>query len=93
MLALARAFIGRPWLLRLDEPSLGLSPIMVGSVYEVIREIAARGTAILLVVQNVALALSVAARGYVFAGGVITAQGDSAGLSRDEAVRQAYQGG
>ncbi len=92
MLAMARALMSRPKLLLLDEPSMGLSPIMVERIFEVIREIAAQGVTILLVEQNVRQALSVADRGYVMESGRI-AFGDSArALLQDDRVMAAYLG-
>ena len=93
MLAMARALMSRPKLLLLDEPSMGLSPIMVERIFEVIREIAAQGVTILLVEQNVRQALSVADRGYVMESGRIVL-GDAADrLLQDERVVAAYLGG
>ncbi len=93
MLAMARALMSRPKLLLLDEPSMGLSPIMVERIFEVIRDIAAQGVTILLVEQNVRQALSVADRGYVMESGRIVL-GDAADrLLLDERVVAAYLGG
>jgi branched-chain amino acid transport system ATP-binding protein len=93
MLAMARALMSRPKLLLLDEPSMGLSPIMVARIFEVIRDIAAQGVTILLVEQNVRQALSVADRGYVMESGRI-AFGDAAQvLLQDDRVMAAYLGG
>ncbi len=93
MLAMARALMSRPRLLLLDEPSLGLSPILVQTIFEVIRDISARGTTILLIEQNARQALAVAARGYVLEVGRIAHQGAAADLAASEAVRAAYLGG
>ncbi len=92
MLALGRALMSRPQLLLLDEPSMGLAPIMVQRVFEVIRRVAAEGVTILLVEQNARLALSVAARGYVMESGAITLAGEAAALLADPKVREAYLG-
>ncbi len=93
MLAMSRALMSRPKLLLLDEPSMGLSPIMVERIFEVIRDIATQGVTILLVEQNVRQALSVADRGYVMESGRIVL-GDSADkLLLDERVAAAYLGG
>ena len=92
MLAMARALMSRPRLLVLDEPSMGLSPIMVGRIFEVIREVHGRGTTVLLVEQNARLALQAADRGYVMDSGLIT-MSDSAGRMLDDPrVRAAYLG-
>ena len=93
MLAIARALMSRPRLLLLDEPSLGLSPKLVQTIFEVIRDISARGTTILLIEQNARQALAVAARGYVLEVGTIAHAGAAAELAASEAVRAAYLGG
>ena len=93
MLAIARALMSRPRLLLLDEPSLGLSPKLVQTIFEVIRDISARGTTILLIEQNARQALAVAARGYVLEVGAIAHAGAAAELAASEAVRAAYLGG
>ena len=93
MLAIARALMSRPRLLMLDEPSLGLSPILVQTIFGVIREINASGTTILLIEQNARQALSVANRGYVLEVGRIVYSDTSANLMASEAVRAAYLGG
>ncbi|HUY60966.1 MAG TPA: ABC transporter ATP-binding protein, partial [Candidatus Dormibacteraeota bacterium] len=82
----------RPRLLMLDEPSLGLAPLVSGRIFEVVREIAASGIAILLVEQNVHRALQVAGRGYVLELGRIVLQGSSAELLADDHIRLAYLG-
>jgi branched-chain amino acid transport system ATP-binding protein len=92
MLAMARALMARPTMLIMDEPSMGLSPVMVEKIFEVIREVSGRGVTILLVEQNARLALQVSARGYVMDSGLITASAASADLLNDPAVRQAYLG-
>jgi len=92
MLAIGRALMGRPKLLLLDEPSMGLAPLMVEKVFEVVRAVAAEGMAILLVEQNARLALEVSARGYVMESGLITLADRSAALLADPRVRSAYLG-
>jgi branched-chain amino acid transport system ATP-binding protein len=93
MLAVARGLMAKPKLLLLDEPSLGLAPVIVQQLFATIREIHARGTTILLVEQNAHMALSVAARGYVLETGSMTVEGTTAQLLDNEAVRAAYLGG
>jgi branched-chain amino acid transport system ATP-binding protein len=92
MLAIARALMTRPKLLLLDEPSMGLAPLMVAKIFEIVREIAQRGVTILLVEQNAKLALELASRGYVMESGAITLAGESAKLLADPRVREAYLG-
>jgi branched-chain amino acid transport system ATP-binding protein len=92
MLAIARAMMGRPRLLLLDEPSMGLAPLMVQKIYETIAAIAAEGVTILLVEQNANLALQVSKRAYVMESGVITLAGTSAELAENPQVRAAYLG-
>jgi branched-chain amino acid transport system ATP-binding protein len=92
MLAMARALMGEPKLLLLDEPSMGLAPMMVQKIFEVVRDIAGRGVTILLVEQNALLALEVAHRGYVMESGTITLSGASKALLSDARVREAYLG-
>jgi len=92
MLAMARALMGRPRLLLLDEPSMGLSPILVDKIFEVIRAVSATGTTILLVEQNARLALGCADRGYVMESGRITLTNSAAALLEDPRVRSAYLG-
>jgi|LauGreDrversion4_2_1035121.scaffolds.fasta_scaffold272835_2 branched-chain amino acid transport system ATP-binding protein len=93
MLAMARALMGRPKLLLLDEPSMGLAPMMVAQIFEVIKDIAQQGVTILLVEQNVRQALAVADRGYVMESGRIVLQDTADQLLNDERVREAYLGG
>ncbi len=93
MLAMARALMGRPKLLLLDEPSMGLAPIMVERIFEVVRTVAQQGVTILLVEQNVRQALSVATRGYVMESGRIVLQDTAASLLQDARVVEAYLGG
>jgi len=85
--------MSRPRLLLLDEPSLGLSPILVQTIFGVIREINARGTTVLLVEQNARQALAIASRGYVLEVGTIVHEDTAANLMASEAVRSAYLGG
>ncbi|HTJ94605.1 MAG TPA: ABC transporter ATP-binding protein [Pararobbsia sp.] len=92
MLAMARAIISRPKLLLLDEPSMGLSPIMVEKIFEVVREISKEGLTVLLVEQNAKLALQAATRGYVMDSGTITMSGDAKQMLDDPKVRAAYLG-
>ena len=92
MLAMARALMSHPELLLLDEPSMGLSPIMVEKIFEVVRNVSAQGTTILLVEQNAKLALQAATRAYVMDSGIITMSGDAARMLDDPRVREAYLG-
>ena len=92
MLAIGRALMSKPKLLLLDEPSLGLAPLIVKQIFEIIQQINADGTTILLVEQNAQIALQVTDRGYVMETGEITIEGASADLLADERVRQAYLG-
>ena len=92
MLAIGRALMGRPKLLLLDEPSMGLAPLMVEKVFEVIRAVAAEGVTIFLVEQNARLALQTCSRGYVMESGEITLADTAANLLADPRVRAAYLG-
>jgi branched-chain amino acid transport system ATP-binding protein len=92
MLAIGRALMSRPRLLLLDEPSMGLAPIMVDRIFEVIRHIAAEGVTMLLVEQNARLALEASRRAYVLESGLVSLAGDAASLLHDPQVRQAYLG-
>jgi branched-chain amino acid transport system ATP-binding protein len=92
MLALGRALMGRPQLLLLDEPSMGLAPLMVQKIFETLRSIAAEGMTVLLVEQNAKLALEVSQRGYVIDSGSIILSGTGAALLADARVRSAYLG-
>jgi len=92
MLAMGRALMARPKVLLLDEPSMGLSPIMVDKIFEVVADIHQRGTTILLVEQNASRALQLADRGYVMDSGEVTMSGDAKQLLDDPKVRAAYLG-
>jgi len=92
LVAMARALMSRPKLLMLDEPSMGLAPMMVAKIFETIKEISAQGVSILLVEQNAKLALEAAQRGYVLESGTITLSGDAKELLGSEAVQRAYLG-
>jgi branched-chain amino acid transport system ATP-binding protein len=92
MLAMGRALMARPQLLLLDEPSMGLSPIMVDKIFEVVKEVSEQGVTVLLVEQNASRALSIADRGYVMESGLITLTGPAEQLLHDPAVRAAYLG-
>jgi branched-chain amino acid transport system ATP-binding protein len=92
MLAMARALMSRPKLLLLDEPSMGLAPIMVEKIFEVIREVSKQGVTILLVEQNVKQALSIATRGYVMESGRLVLHDRAEQLLQDPRVMQAYLG-
>ena len=93
MLAMGRALMSRPRLMMLDEPSMGLAPILVEQVFEIIRSLHAAGTTILLVEQNAQMALSIADRAYVLENGQITLSGTGAELAQSEKVQKAYLGG
>ena len=92
MLAMARALMSHPTLLLLDEPSMGLAPIMVEKIFEVIRDVSKQGITILLVEQNAKLALQAAHRGYVMDSGLITMTGDANAMLNDPRVQAAYLG-
>jgi branched-chain amino acid transport system ATP-binding protein len=92
MLAIGRALMGRPRLLLLDEPSMGLAPLMVERIFEVIRTIAAEGVTLLLVEQNARLALEASHRGYVLEGGTVALQGVASELLHNPRIREAYLG-
>ncbi|MBP8285990.1 MAG: ABC transporter ATP-binding protein [Rhodoferax sp.] len=92
MLAMGRALISRPKVLLLDEPSMGLSPIMVDKIFEVVREVYAQGVTVLLVEQNASRALAIADRGYVMDSGLITMTGEGKTMLTDPKVRAAYLG-
>jgi branched-chain amino acid transport system ATP-binding protein len=92
MVAMARAMMGNPHVLLLDEPSMGLAPLLVETIFETIKELNKQGTTILLVEQNARMALGIAHRGYVLQTGEIRLQGDAARLRDDEEVRKTYLG-
>ena len=92
MLAMARALMSRPKVLLLDEPSMGLSPIMVDKIFEVVKDVASQGVTILLVEQNASRAMGIADRGYVMESGAVTMNGDAKQLLSDPRVRAAYLG-
>jgi branched-chain amino acid transport system ATP-binding protein len=92
MLAIARALMAQPKLLLLDEPSMGLAPLMVAKIFDIVRDIASRGVTILLVEQNARLALELAGRGYVMESGVITIAAEAKSLLVNSKVREAYLG-
>jgi branched-chain amino acid transport system ATP-binding protein len=93
MLAMGRALMSRPQLLMLDEPSMGLAPILVQEIFDIVKELNEQGTTILLVEQNASMALSIADRGYVLETGTITKTGTGQELLHDDDVRKAYLGG
>jgi branched-chain amino acid transport system ATP-binding protein len=93
MLAIGRALLSRPRLLLLDEPSMGLAPLIVEQIFEVIQQVKNEGVTVLLVEQNANLALAFAERGYVMESGVVTLAGSGAELLSDARVRAAYLGG
>ncbi|MCL2342500.1 MAG: ABC transporter ATP-binding protein [Firmicutes bacterium] len=93
MLAMGRALMSRPKLLMLDEPSMGLSPILVDQIFEIIADLHKEGATILLVEQNAQMALTVASRAYVLETGVIVIEGTGEELSQSDAIRKAYLGG
>ena len=92
LLAMGRALMSRPKVLLLDEPSMGLSPIMVDKIFEVVRDVSARGVTILLVEQNASRARGIADRGYVMESGIVTMNGPAKELLNDPRVRAAYLG-
>ena len=93
MLAMGRALMSKPKLLMLDEPSMGLAPILVEQIFDIIKELHAAGTTILLVEQNAQMALSIADRAYVLGTGKITISGPAVEVLADDRVREAYLGG
>jgi branched-chain amino acid transport system ATP-binding protein len=92
MLAMGRALMSRPHILLLDEPSMGLSPLMVDKIFEVVHEVSAQGVTVLLVEQNASRALHIADRAYVMESGLITLSGAASDLLHDPKVREAYLG-
>jgi branched-chain amino acid transport system ATP-binding protein len=93
MLAIARALMARPKLMLLDEPSMGLAPILVEQIFQIVRDINATGTTVLLVEQNALMALGLAQRGYIMQTGEIVLSDASAALARNPEVKKAYLGG
>jgi branched-chain amino acid transport system ATP-binding protein len=93
MLAIARALMARPKLIMLDEPSIGLSPLLVAEVAKIVQEVNRQGIGVLLVEQNCRMALELATRAYVLEQGVIALEGEAAGLASDERVQSCYLGG
>ena len=93
MLAMGRALMSKPRLLMLDEPSMGLAPILVQEIFNIIKSLHETGTTVLLVEQNARMALSVADRAYVLETGRVSMSGDAADLANDDRVKQAYLGG
>lgn len=93
MLAMGRALMSKPRLLMLDEPSMGLAPILVQEIFNIIKSLHDTGTTVLLVEQNARMALSVADRAYVLETGRVSMSGDAADLANDDRVKQAYLGG
>ena len=92
MLAMGRALMSKPRLILMDEPSMGLSPIFVNEIFDIIKQVSASGTTVLLVEQNAKKALSIADRGYVLETGKIVKEGKASDLLNDEAVKKAYLG-
>ena len=92
MLAMARAMMSKPKILLLDEPSMGLSPIFVNEIFDIIQEVSASGTTVLLVEQNAKKALSIADRAYVLETGNIALEGDAKVLMNDDSIKKAYLG-
>ena len=93
MLAIGRALMGRPKMLLLDEPSMGLSPLLVGEIFKIISDVNESGVTVLLVEQNAKKALEIADRAYVLETGKIVMSGDTLELADNEEVRKAYLGG
>ena len=93
MLAMGRALMSKPRLLLLDEPSMGLAPILVDEIFSIIQRINKAGTTVLLVEQNAYKALSIADRAYILETGLVTKSGDAGELAKDNAVKAAYLGG
>ena len=92
MLAMGRALMSKPRIILMDEPSMGLSPIFVNEIFDIIKQVSASGTTVLLVEQNAKKALSIADRGYVLETGKIVKEGNASDLLNDEAVKKAYLG-
>jgi branched-chain amino acid transport system ATP-binding protein len=92
MLAIGRALMARPRLLLLDEPSMGLAPVLVEAIFEIIKQINAQGMTILLVEQNALMALEVAQRGYVLQSGSVVLTDEASSLLKNEMIRKVYLG-
>ena len=92
MLAMGRALMSKPKIIVMDEPSMGLSPILVNEIFDIIQAVSAGGTTVLLVEQNAKKALSIADRAYVLETGNITISGDAKQLMNDDAIKKAYLG-
>ncbi len=92
MLAMGRALMSKPRIILMDEPSMGLSPIFVNEIFDIIKSVSASGTTVLLVEQNAKKALSIADRGYVLETGRIVLEGEAQKLLDDESVKKAYLG-
>ena len=92
MLAMGRALMSRPKIIVMDEPSMGLSPILVNEIFDIIKEVSAGGTTVLLVEQNAKKALSIADRAYVLETGKIVLEGDAKELMNDASIKKAYLG-
>ena len=92
MLAMGRALMSRPKIILMDEPSMGLSPILVNEIFDIIQSVSAAGTTVLLVEQNAKKALSIADRAYVLETGNIVMSGEAAVLMDDDSIRKAYLG-
>ena len=92
MLAMGRALMSHPWIILMDEPSMGLSPIFVNEIFDIIKEVSASGTTVLLVEQNAKKALSISDRGYVLETGKIVLEGDSKDLLNNDSIKKAYLG-
>ena len=93
MLAMGRALMSKPKLMMLDEPSMGLSPLLVQQIFDIIKELNEAGTTILLVEQNAKMALSIADRAYVLETGKVVMEGNAKDMLSDESVKKAYLGG
>ena len=92
MLAMGRALMSRPKIILMDEPSMGLSPILVNEIFDIIRSVSESGTTVLLVEQNAKKALSIADRAYVLETGRITMEGNAKDLLEDDSIKKAYLG-
>ena len=93
MLAIGRALMSKPKLLLLDEPSMGLAPLVVKEIFSIIQRISSEGTTVLLVEQNASMALKIADRAYIIANGAISIEGKAQELLHDDKVKKAYLGG